>query len=342
MQGPLARIVARLRATAGRPIDVFGVGECSQDQVLMLPDGTPPDALSRPGAKLTAAGYTVLGGGQIATALCAAQRLGRKAAFCGVVGGDAAGAAVLAELAAEGVDVGAVHRAAAAQTRGAVIAVHPGGERVVLELRDPALVLPAGLPADAAIAAARAVHVDGTFPAASLRAARLARAGGAVVSIDLDRAGPESAELVALADVCAVSADFPAALTGERDLEAAARALALRTDGLVVVTLGERGCLAAPRIGAHVALLHVPAWTPPAIVDTTACGDTFHAALLVALLDVADLADVADQADAPDGDAQAALTAVLRFAGAAAALKCAALGRRGCPTRAALDAFLSA
>ena len=60
------------------------------------------------------------------------------------------------------------------------------------------------------------------------------------------------------------------------------------------------------------------------MVDTTACGDTFHAAFLCALL----------EAQPP--------RQALRFANAAAALKCRDLGRRGCPTRAEVNALFAA
>lgn len=350
VSSPLSLMTAVLRASRGRPLDVLGVGEISHDLVLQLP---PPTALREPlPDKLSAQALTTLGGGQVATAMVAARRLGLRAGLCGAVGEDAAGRELLAELAAEGVELGGVAVCAQAQTRLALVLVDAHGDRRVLEWRHPRLQPRADEPTAADVSAARAVHLDGTYPQASLRAARLAKAAGTLVSIDLDRvldpgvdlAGAPgravdsgvTAELVALADLCVVSARFPTELTAEPDPDRAALRLAARTSGFVVVTRGEAGAVAV--IGGT---LHAfPALRPPVLLDTTACGDTFHAALLAYLIGRVD----EDPAGGPEPATALTETelasSALRFASAAAALKCGALGRRGCPTRAQVDQFL--
>ncbi|HUQ01407.1 MAG TPA: PfkB family carbohydrate kinase, partial [Kofleriaceae bacterium] len=62
---------------------------------------------------------------------------------------------------------------------------------------------------------------------------------------------------------------------------------------------------------------------PVDVVDTTACGDTFHAAAICALLDGKSIGET------------------LRFANAAAALKCRGLGRSGCPRKSEVDELLA-
>ena len=169
----VTRLLSRLAASVGRPIDVLGVGECSQDLVLTLPPGVK---LGQPlPEKLTAAALISLGGGQVATALVAARRLGRSAAFCGAVGDDAIGREILAELVHEGVDTAEVRVCAGATSRTAVLLVDAAGERVVLEVRHPALGPGEAAPSERLVATARTLHVDGTFPEASLGAARRAR-----------------------------------------------------------------------------------------------------------------------------------------------------------------------
>jgi sugar/nucleoside kinase (ribokinase family) len=200
----------------------------------------------------------------------------------------------------------------------------------VIEQRDPALRLSPLLPLAAQLATARVLHVDATHPELSLRTARRARELQAVVSIDVDlvagKVSAAAAELCALADLCVVPAGLPEALTGESEPIAALQALSRHSAGLVVVTLGAEGCLAI----ADDKLYHQPALLPPGrLVDTTACGDTFRAALIAALLRCA----AAPTVDDP-------LPAALRFACAAAALKCLQRGRRGCPSLAAVDQFL--
>jgi sugar/nucleoside kinase (ribokinase family) len=300
----------QLETRRGSAWDVVGLGECSVDEVWVLPGPIPV------GGKVRAAHQERLGGGQIATALVACARLGLKVAFAGVVGDDAAGRTVLEGLEQERVDVSQV-KVVAGVTRSALVLVDGAGERTVIEYSDRKVVLQAA--ATAEIARARVVHLDATWPAVSLQAARAAREHGVPVSLDLDHVGPGVAELIAHADVCITSEGVPQTLTGESDLEQALRKLQSMTPAsLVGCTLGARG--AALLADDH--LLMSPAF-PVDVVDTTACGDTFHAAVLRALLD-----------EKPVGD-------VLRFANAAAALKCRALGRRGCPTKAEVDELLA-
>lgn len=342
-------MTAALRASRGRPLDVLGIGEISHDLVLQLP---PKAALRGPlPDKLSAQALTSLGGGQIATAMVAARRLGLRAGLCGAVGDDAAGRELLAELAAEGVALGGVAQCAQAQTRLALVLVDAHGDRRVIEWRHPQLQPRADEPTAADFQAVRAVHLDGTYPQVSLRAARLAKAAGCLVSLDLDHCLDSrlasatavaaadrgvTAELVALADLCVVSARFPTEFTAEPDPDGAARRLATQTAGFVVVTRGDAGGVAVIAGELHA----FPALRPPVLLDTTACGDTFHAALLAYLIDQAEH----DPAGASGlAEAEAALaSSALRFASAAAALKCGALGRRGCPSREQVDRFLGA
>lgn len=300
----------QLEARRGAAWDVVGVGECSLDEVWMLPGALPARG------KVRASHRERLGGGQIATALAACARLDLKVAFAGAVGDDAAGRAVLDGLAAERVDITAV-RIVPGVTRSALVLVDVDGERTIVEHTDRKVALEAA-PVDQ-IARARLVHLDATQPVVALGSARAARAHGVPVSLDLDHLGPGAPELIALASVCFTSEGVPQALTGEADLQQALCKLqALAPDALVGCTLGARG--AAALSGGR--LLLSPAF-PVEVVDTTACGDTFHAAAIRALLD-----------EKPVGE-------VLRFANAAAALKCRALGRRGCPTKAEVDELLA-
>jgi sugar/nucleoside kinase (ribokinase family) len=333
---PLQRLTALLRASRGRPLDVLGIGEISHDMVLQLP---PPTALRAPLVdKLSAVALTTHGGGQIATAMVAAQRLGLHAGMCGAVGADAAGREQLAELAREGVTVDGVAVCPTAQTRLGILLVDADGDRRVIEWCHPELQPPADAPTPAVLQTTRAVHVDATYPAVSLRAARRAQATGTLISVDFDRARLADhavlSELVALADLCVVSARFPSELTGEPDADRAVLSLSARTAGFVVVTRGAAGGVAV----VDGTLRPFPALPPPALVDTTACGDTFHAALLTYLLERVEAApdSAADLADPAAVWADAVI-----FASAAAALKCRDLGRRGCPTRAEVAAFLA-
>jgi sulfofructose kinase len=106
------------------------------------------------------------------------------------------------------------------------------------------------------------------------------------------------------------SAEFAARLTGGSDVRRAITQMAARGPWFVAVTLGPGGVLAS----VHGESCHVPAFRVP-VVDTTGAGDIFHAGSIYGLLQGWPAVDT------------------LRFAAAAAALKCEQLGGRpGIPT----------
>jgi sulfofructose kinase len=297
-----------------REFDVVGFGECSIDEVWVVPSLEPASFTG----KLRANKRDRLGGGQIATAMVAAARLGLRTAFCATVGDDSEAGDVIAGLEREGVDVAGVHRYGRMSTRVALILVDERGERVVLET-GRAGSTPAPPMLRDRIAQARVVHLDVTEPAYAMLAAHHARERDTLVSLDIDHPAPGLDELLPLVDVCITSRGVPEQLTGETNLEVALRRLADKTGGLVGCTLDGNG--AALLDDGHLILS--PAFPVDHMVDTTACGDTFRAAFLCALVE-----------SQPPRQA-------LRFANAAAALKCRDLGRRGCPTRPEINALIA-
>lgn len=321
------KLVSLLRPPDRCRFDVLGLGECSLDEVWRLPeDARLADATARwPGGKVPARSRDLLGGGQIATAMVACRRLGLRSAFVGAVGSDDAGRTVTDGLRDEGVDTSAIRVLGEARTRCALILVDGQGERTVFDLRDPRLSLRPGEPFPEEVARARVLHLDATHLAAALLATSHARRCQTVISIDVDRVAPGVEHLIAQADLCVVPRRFPADFTGEQDFERATLTLSRRTHGLLVVTMGEDGCVAVSRPGEQ--LVYCPAFPVARAVDTTACGDTFRAALIAYLL---------------QATGERTLPGALRFANAAAALKCRALGRRGCPTRIEVDGLLQA
>jgi sugar/nucleoside kinase (ribokinase family) len=298
-----------------RDFDLVGFGECSIDEVWVVPSLEPGVF----GGKLRAHKRDRLGGGQIATAMVAGARLGLRTAFCATVGEDSDASEVIQGLTDEGVDVQGVQRYARATTRVALLLVDERGQRVVIETGRGGSSPAPPLLRDR-VAQARIVHVDVTEPAYAMLAAHHARERGTLVSLDVDHPAPGLDELLPLVDICITSRGVPEQLTGESNLEVALRRLADKTGGLVGCTLDGDG--AALLDDGHLILS--PAFPVDHMIDTTAAGDTFHAAFLCALLE------------------QQPPRQALRFANAAAALKCRDLGRRGCPTRAEVNALIAA
>ena len=148
------------------------------------------------------------------------------------------------EFARAGVDARLITCTNAASPQ-SLILVDGGGERTVLCRRDERLLLQ---PADldrAWIVNARALHVDGFETAAATVAAGWARAAGIPVIADLDELYPGVEDLIDNIDYLIVSRDFPARLTGERNLEQALRIMKRRFGcAVTAATLGEDGVLA--------------------------------------------------------------------------------------------------
>ena len=295
--------------------DLVGIGQCSIDHVCRV------DGLPAVGGKAAMLGYELQPGGQVATALLAAARLGLKTAYVGSVGSDAIADFVLAPLAAAGVDLSGVRRVAGATTRLAVILVdRASGERTVLGHRDPRLCLtPADVP-DARIERARCLLVDAEDPEASLAAAVVARRSGIPIVADVDAPGPGVEELLAAVDFPLVSRSFAETIARDGTIRGGLDRLVKRGARMAVATLGDLGCLA--RIGGREIAAPAFAIAP---CDTTGAGDVFHAAFAWGLL------------EGLSGEP------LLRSSNAAAAIACLGFGAQGnLPTRAELEAFLGA
>jgi sugar/nucleoside kinase (ribokinase family) len=265
------------------------VGQNSLDRVCRL------DALPGFTGKAVIREYTERPGGQVATAALAGARLGLRTAYAGAVGDDPAGAAVLEPL-----------RSARS------------GERSVLWHRDPQLRL---RPADlnrAAIASARALHLDAGDPETAAWAAGVAREAAVAVFLDADTPGPGVLRLLRQVDFPIVSRELAESLCGGGPLMAALAELAGPGGRRLVVTLGARGAIA--RCGDRV--IESPGFRVE-VADTTGAGDAFHGAFIWGVLQ------------------GWGAESVLRAANAAAAMNCRASGAQGgLPTRAQLDAFL--
>ena len=294
--------------------DVVGVGENSVDLILTLA-ATPEFGA---GAKMRVEDRTRAVGGQVVTMLCTCASLGLRTAYVGVFGDDEDGRFARAELERRGVDTRATLTRGPA-TRQAVILVQPRGERSILWSRDSALVLrPDDIPDDM-LRKARAVHVDAVDAAAALHAAGVARQAGAIVTCDVDSADAGATALFDAVTHPVVAEHVPEAISGERDLERALRALRRRQAGPICVTLGRRG--AKLLVGDR---LHVAAAPSVSAVDTTGAGDVFRGAYVTAMLE------------------GMPLEGALRFATAAAAISCTRVGAvAGVPARGEIDGVLA-
>jgi sulfofructose kinase len=291
--------------------DVVGVGVNAVDHLCTV------DHFPVFNSKSALADYDCQPGGQVATALVALQRWGCRTAYAGTFGDDAPGEFSRRSLVDEGVNVDdAVVRSGVANQLAVILVDRASGERTILMRRPPALMLLPQEVREDLVTAARVLHLDGYDAAAALQAADWARSAGVPVVVDVDMRVPDVEYLLTRADAVIVSAEFARHLTAADDPDLALRRLAGDTGAaLVAVTLGAEGVVA--QIGPH--RLRVPAY-PVACVDATGAGDVFHAGVIYGMLH--------------DWE----LERTLRFANAAAGLKCTRPGGRpGIPTVAAAE-----
>jgi ribokinase len=203
-----------------------------------------------------------------------------RCAFVGVVGDDWMGGEIRRSLERERVDTGGllVRREAASQF--AFIAAEQGSGRRTAFWRRPtgAPLRPEEVSFDL-IERSRVVHTDGLFPEASLTAARKARESGCQLSVDAGSLRDGMLELATLSHHFIASETFAEAFApGSSPLEVCGR-LADMGPEVVAVTLGSRGYVAL----ADGAEIFGRAHEVDA-VDTTGCGDVFHAGYVYGLL----------------------------------------------------------
>jgi fructokinase len=237
-------------------------------------------------------------GGAPANVAVGLARLGARSGLMTLVGHDEFGAFLIDALEREGIDVAGVGTHRTARTGITFVAVGPRGERSFLFYRHPSAdqMISEHDVDPQVIARARVFHYGSSTlsrepaRAATLRALAAAREAGCVVSCDPNLrphiwAHPgEARELLrqtlAQTDVIKISDDELGAVVDADGPEAGARELRALGAGLVVVTMGERGCFfdgAACGVG-YVRGVRVP------VVDTTGAGDGFLAGLLAELL----------------------------------------------------------
>ncbi|CAM3581623.1 Ribokinase [Deinococcus saxicola] len=260
-------------------------------------------------SRIPGPGETVLGGdtrtspgGKGANGAVAAALAGALVSMVGAVGKDVFQDVALSGLKRAGVDLSGL-LTLDAPTGLALITVSDAGENAITV-------------ASGANARLTPQHLPGSFggfthllmqqelpPEITLEAAKRASAAGLMVLLNAAPSRNTSPELLRLTDHLLVNEHELAALAGDGEVEASARALLGRGPKAVTVTLGGEGSLTVTAGETAGETYRLPAH-PVNAVDTTGAGDTFCGVLTARLC---------------HGDT---LEAALRWAGIAAALAC--------------------
>lgn len=297
----------------GKPFDVVGMGLNSVDFLCVVPE------FPKLNSKMKILQSSKQGGGQVATAMVALSRWGVKTRYIGKVGGDELGQFSLNSIQQEGVDVSSITIEPNTPNQFAMIIVDRlSGERTILWDRDERLRYCEGELQKEEICSGRILHLDGHDIRAAIQCARWAKEEKIPTVIDLDKVEPLTSELIKEIDFVVTSGRFPTLFTGISDRKKALIELQKHTHGFLCVTLGHEGAIAL----VEKEFFHVKGFEVKA-VDTTGAGDVFHAGFIYGLLQNWEIVEI------------------LRFANAAAALKCRDLGgRRGIPPLEEVQKFL--
>jgi sulfofructose kinase len=296
---------------------VLCAGIIVHDEVFLV-DAFPP-----PGGKTEAGKFFTVNGGCAANAAVAVARLGGRAALAGPLGGpegsDINGDRVLAALTGEHVDVSGCQRIAGVPTPISAIAIDRRGERMIVTYRDARIAGATPLDPGKLVRSVDVLLADNRFPNFVLPICKAARARGIAVVLDADRPTHIGEELFAIATHVVFSSECLLATAETDDLAAGLARMAQATPAFLAVTNGPQDVLW--REGNE--LRRTPVFQITA-VDTLAAGDVFHAGFALALAE------------------RQSIAVALRFAAAAAGLKCTRLGgSAAAPKREKVEALLA-
>jgi len=298
------------------------VGSLNMDFVVSV------EHLPAPGETVLGRDFQMIPGGKGANQACAAGKLsagGVPVRMIGRVGYDVFADHLKASLASAGVDVSSVHAARSQPTGVALIWVDRSGQNSIVVVSG----------ANGALAAADVEAMRRVFHGAShalfqlespldtvAAALALAREERLTTILDPAPAQPLARALLELVDILTPNESEallllgrPAARLPVDDAPSLCEALLLLGPRAVILKLGDQGCFYSDgRVSMHQAAFPVEAR------DTTAAGDTFNAALAVALAE------------------GKAMPAALRFANAAAAISVTRMGAQSsAPARKEVD-----
>jgi len=292
---------------------VVGVGLCALDYTCIVERFPGKDE------KHVAVAGSIQGGGPVPTALCALTKLGGRASFIGKCGIDHEGELIRRELEQFGVETSGMIFDKGSVTPKAFIWVdsRDGARTVVLDRTKTADMQIKELDTKL-LQSCRYLLIDGRECASAIAAAKIAKAAGAEVILDAGSLRDNTDSLLNAVDYLVVSRTFSERYTNTDNPEQALKILGCKNFKSVVITLGADGAVWASmgKTGKQ------PGFQVEA-VDTTGAGDVFHGAYIYGLCQNWEI------------------SAIVKFACAAAALKCRKPGGRlGIPTLAEVEEFI--
>jgi sulfofructose kinase len=258
------------------------------------------------GSKESASRFEEFCGGNSLNAAIGIVRLGGRASLCGPMGDsrETASRYMFGQLAHEGIDTKHLVHMKGLVTPLSAIIIDPTGERTAVTFRDADLWKVKLPPADELLADCAAVLTESRCAEFCTDLCTEAVRRGIPVIVDVDRAMSLSEGLLTASTHLVFSSEPLQETAGESDEGEALKKIAKLTPSFLAGTRGPRGTI---WLDANGELKETPAF-PVHTVDTLGAGDIFHGAFALAITEGQELNEA------------------LRFASAAAALKCTRFG----------------
>ena len=274
------------------------------------------------GSKENASHFDEICGGNALNAAIGIVRLGGRASVCGPMGDarETSSRYIFDKLGHEGIDTKHLVHMPGLVTPISAVMIDPSGERTIVTFRDPELWkvrLPA---ADTLLEDCDAILTESRCAEFCTDLCAEARRRGIPVVVDVDRAMSLREGLLTASSHLVFSSEPLQETAGIADDGEALKKIAKLTPSFLAGTRGPQGTI---WLDEHGALRQTPAF-PVHTVDTLGAGDVFHGAFALAITENQDI------------------PSALRFASAAAALKCTRFGGAfAAPQRAEVEQLLS-
>jgi sulfofructose kinase len=274
------------------------------------------------GYKVSASHFDEIAGGNALNAAIGIVRLGGRASMCGPIGDsrETTSRYIFDRLAHEGIDTRHIIHMPGLVTPISNILIDPSGERTAVTFRDPELWKVRLPDADKLLEDCSAVLTESRCAEFCTSICAEARRRGIPVIVDVDRAMSLREGLLTASSHLIFSSEALQATAGLASDADALMKIAKLTPSFLAGTRGAQGTL---WLDEHGGLQQTPAF-PVHTVDTLGAGDVFHGAFTLAITEKQEL------------------RRALRFASAAAALKCTRFGGAfAAPQRAEVEELLS-
>ena len=274
------------------------------------------------GSKENATHFDEICGGNALNAAIGIVRLGGRASICGPMGDakETSSRYIFDKLAHEGIDTKHIVHMPGLVTPISTIMIDPSGERTIVTFRDPEL-WKVRLPLDETLLDdCSAILTESRCAAFCTDLCAEARRRGIPVVVDVDRAMSLREGLLTASSHLVFSSEPLQETANVRDDGEALKKIAKLTPSFLAGTRGAKGTL---WLDEQQNLQETPAF-PVHTVDTLGAGDIFHGAFALAVTEKQELRQA------------------LRFASAAAALKCTRFGGAyAAPQRAEVEELLA-